>query len=661
MSDTVASTGVVRVNWFRELGRLSTSTYRASRGFAPLLKLLASEDDLTRDDLALAVDRAFDGLYQHPLMTQSQQLTHFLRKRRLIPDEQSTEELIRFVLEQTVARSPVAVPQALVDEFWQFFNELFSSPELKGLGELTLDMVRLVIKTYEPLLVEIINLLKAGRRFNQWQLNEILRRAAMVRSDALIVRRQIKAIRHIKPFFQADPRDFRRQAQIVAQMVGEFGPFFIKLAQVAAANADFLPDEIARELAVFHEDVPPMSEEEVNAAFMECYGQLPHKLFLEFDASRPVKSGSIGSVYFAKKPFMEDGREVLRPVVIKVGRHNLDREFAIGKLVLGLAIMSSQYWAPHSKLTPFLRAMQAQVDEFVAGFMEELDFEAEARNHLRFLERSQHSGVWHVPALYGQSRRILEMEYLADASSLGRALSELAPGQRRQFQSRIAEKLLYTLLYHGLVHREIHGDLHPGNLMVDPDGELHLIDWGNVVALDGKWQAVWDYLAGAILGNTALLTDALIRVSTEPEANAARREEIRRLLDETLARKGIVPLDRANILRELRRGGWQGLHQRGQTVLHLMSNTQQAGLVLKRDYLHLSRALFAVVGSLASLYESTPRQYLLRDLARTCVRLPLTLAREQLRLRSRQWSGRLAAGLPAVLRRRSRSAAIAAP
>ena len=38
----------------------------------------------------------------------------------------------------------VPVPDALVQEFWQFFNELFSSPELKGLGELTLDMVRLV-------------------------------------------------------------------------------------------------------------------------------------------------------------------------------------------------------------------------------------------------------------------------------------------------------------------------------------------------------------------------------------------------------------------------------------------------------------------------------------------------------------------------------------
>ena len=33
--------------------------------------------------------------------------------------------------------------------------------------------------------------------------------------------------------FQADPKDFAAQAKIVAQMVREFGPFFIKMAQVA--------------------------------------------------------------------------------------------------------------------------------------------------------------------------------------------------------------------------------------------------------------------------------------------------------------------------------------------------------------------------------------------------------------------------------------------
>lgn len=611
-----------------DLAALGMSTARASKGFVPLLKLLTEENDSTRDELTLAIDRAFSGLYQHPLLAQTGRLTAALRKRRLIPDEQSTEDLIRFVVEQIVARSPVPVPEALVNEFWQFFNELFSAPELKGLGELTLDMVRLVLRTYEPLLIEIVNLLKAGRRFNQWQLNELLKRAAQVRTDAAIVRRQIRAIRYIKPFFQADPKDFKAQAQIIAQMVNEFGPFFVKMAQVAAANADFLPNEIAKELAVFHEDVAPMSPDEVVGAFIECYGKPPEHFYMGFDAGKPLKSGSIGSVYLAKKPFIEGGREILRPVIIKVGRHNIDREFAIGKLVIGLAIMSTQYWAPHSKLAPFLRAMQEQVDEFVAGFIEELDFDAEAENHQRFYQRSLGRRAWRVPELYSSSRRILEMEYLGDAVSLSRALTRLPKRERRSFQLRIVEQLSYTVLYHAFAFREIHGDLHPGNLMIGADGSLNLIDWGNVVDLHGKWGPVWDYLAGAILADTDLLTDALIRISTHPDENRARRDEIRAALDDTLRKKGVTVLTRRSFVRELRAGGLAGLHRRGQAVLQLMANTQQTGMVLKRDYLHLSRAVMALAGSYGTLYEGDRSGLLFRDLGRVALRLPLMLGRE---------------------------------
>lgn len=611
-----------------DLAALGMSTARASKGFVPLLKLLTEENDSTRDELTLAIDRAFSGLYQHPLLAQTGRLTAALRKRRLIPDEQSTEDLIRFVVEQIVARSPVPVPEALVNEFWQFFNELFSAPELKGLGELTLDMVRLVLRTYEPLLIEIVNLLKAGRRFNQWQLNELLKRAAQVRTDAAIVRRQIRAIRYIKPFFQADPKDFKAQAQIIAQMVNEFGPFFVKMAQVAAANADFLPNEIAKELAVFHEDVAPMSPDEVVGAFIECYGKPPEHFYMGFDAGKPLKSGSISSVYLAKKPFIEGGREILRPVIIKVGRHNIDREFAIGKLVIGLAIMSTQYWAPHSKLAPFLRAMQEQVDEFVAGFIEELDFDAEAENHQRFYQRSLGRRAWRVPELYSSSRRILEMEYLGDAVSLSRALTRLPKRERRSFQLRIVEQLSYTVLYHAFAFREIHGDLHPGNLMIGADGSLNLIDWGNVVDLHGKWGPVWDYLAGAILADTDLLTDALIRISTHPDENRTRRDEIRAALDDTLRKKGVTVLTRRSFVRELRAGGLAGLHRRGQAVLQLMANTQQTGMVLKRDYLHLSRAVMALAGSYGTLYEGDRSGLLFRDLGRVALRLPLMLGRE---------------------------------
>lgn len=608
----------------RELGSITVSTYQVSKGFVPLGRLLASSDDVSQTQLAAAIDRLFEKLYEHPIVQQSGRITERLRARGVIPNEQSTEKLIRFVVDQSLQRSPVPVPDALVQEFWNFFDELFTAPELKGLGELSLDMVRLVLKTYEPMLTEVVNLLKAGRRFNEWQLREVLRRAAMVRNDITIVRRQIRAIRHIKPFFAADPKDFKAQAEIVAQMVREFGPFFIKMAQVAAANSDFLPDEIAKELAVFHEDVPAMDEAEVRQAFIESFGKPPEKLYLEFDAARPVKSGSIGSVYFAKKPFTENGIEVLKPVVIKVGRHNIDREFAIGKLSIGLAIMSTQYWAPHSKLAPFLRAMQEQVDEFVAGFMEELDFESEARHHLRFYERSKKTQLFRVPRLYGHSRRIIEMEYLSDATSLTRALARSPKHARRRFQTQVMERLLFTVLHHVFVYREMHGDLHPGNVMIGHDGMLHLIDWGNVVPLDGKWGLVWDYLAGALLADTDVLADALIKVSTQPAENALRRSEIKAALDDTLRKKGVVPLTRSNFIGTLRRGGMAGLHARGQAMLQLMSNTQQAGLVIQRDYLHLSRALFAAGGSFGSLYEGDSKALLLRDLGVTLLRLPLT-------------------------------------
>lgn len=640
----------------REVGVVSLSTLQLTRGFVPLLKLLSSETDVTTAQLSTAIDAVFEELYKHPLTRSTAKVTSFLRSRRLLPNEQSTENMIRFVVNQVIQRSPMPVPDALVKEFWTFFDELFAQPELKNLGELSFEMTRLVLRTYETTLVDVINLLKGSRRYNERQLREVGRRASMVRSDLAIVRRQLRALRHIPAFFQADPRDFARQAQIVAAMVREFGPFFVKLAQVAAANADFLPEEIGRELSVFHEDVPPMSAEEVHAAFLDAYGRLPERMYLDFDAHKPVKSGSIGSIYVAKKAVVEHGRDVLRPVVVKVGRQNIDREFIMGKLVIGLAIMSSHLWAPHSKLEPFLRAMQQQVDELVAGFVDELDFESEAKNQLRFYERSRGSQIWKVPALYSATRRILEMEYVSDADSLTRAVRRLSARKRRRFQAQVSERLLYTIINHMFVYNELHGDLHPGNIMVGSDGDLHLIDWGNVVQLEGLWGPVWHYLVGAILADTEVLTDTLVSMSTEPAASAARRAEIQALLDETLRKKGVTPLSRYNVLTELRKGGIEGLLQRGRTVLQLMANTQQSGVVISREYVHLSRSLLAAIGSFGTLYEDTPRRLVALDFVRSFVRMPAVAVRDIARRELSRWRRRI----PHVLPRRPAAPTVAA-
>ena len=420
--------------------RYPASTARVAAAFLPLAGLLAREGHITSQELGRELDRLFETLYQHPLTAQGNEVTRYLREQKVLPNEETTEGLIRYVVEQTVARSPIPVPQQIIDEFWTFFHELMSEPELRGLADLGLDIVRLVLRTYEPLLADVINELKDIVYANQNRIESLLRRVRVVRGDLQIIRRQIKALRYVRPFFQADAKDFNAQAQIVAQMVREFGPFFIKMAQVAAATADFLPDEIARELMVFQEDVAPMSAQEARDAIIESFGRPPEAMYFGFNADKPLKSGSIGSIYLAKKPMTINGVEQLVPVVVKIGRHNLDREFLMGKTSIGLMLLSSQYWAPHGKLAPFLKAMSAQIDTFIEGFRGELQFEHEAEVQAKFSRRAQHSSVWRVPRVYQATERVIEMEFVEGAVNISRAVAPFRAARCRGVSARAGAK-----------------------------------------------------------------------------------------------------------------------------------------------------------------------------------------------------------------------------
>lgn len=616
--------------WPAQLARAPAALTRALAVLAPLGQLLARAEPVEPAQLGAALDQVFEPLYRHPLTAQVAQATRWLRRNGLLPNEDSTEGLIRFVVEQAVARSPVPVPQAIVDEFWSYFDELMSAPELRGLGELGLDMLRLVLRTYEPLLAEVINELKEAARANQHRLDALLARVRVVRGDLAIIRRQLKALRYVRPFLQTDARDFAAQAQIVARMVREFGPFFIKMAQVAAANADFLPEEIARELQVFQEDVAPMSPAEACAAIEQSLGQPPSALYFGFDATRPLKSGSIGSVFLAKKPVRRDGIERLVPVVVKVGRHNLDREFLMGKTAIGLMLLSSHYWAPHSKLAPFLQALTAQIDTFTEGFRGELDFAREAATQARFAQRTRAGGVWRVPRVYASGARVIEMEYVAGAVGIARASAEFAPRHPRRYRRRLARALLHSVLVQALLHREVHGDLHPGNVLVDAQGMLHLIDWGNTVPIDGLFAPVWRYARGVLAGDAQLLADALVEMAAQPQQAQARRDEIREALRRTLAKKGIAPLNLVFPWALLREGsaGWL---KRLNLLAQLASNAQQLGLVVRGDYLHLARSVAAIGGTLATLYHGVPARWVAADWVHVWNTLPLRVLHDQAR------------------------------
>ncbi|MDX1453753.1 MAG: AarF/UbiB family protein, partial [Oleiphilaceae bacterium] len=319
----------------------------------------------------------------------------------------------------------------------------------------------------------------------------------------------------------------------------------------------------------------------------------------------------------------------LPPFVLLFHLNNLGVLLPLASLAIELMLISSQYWAPHSKLRPFLSAMAEQIKEFTRGFEQELDFNHEALIQQRFFERSLESPVWYVPRVYESAARVLEMEYLSDAMAINRALDDCPSVMRRDFQRKIASNFLHAMLEHLIIHQEFHGDLHPGNVMVDQYGRLYLIDWGNSVDMEGKWRLLGAYVWAVIAGDVHGLTSTLIQMSTQPEANQKRYDKIHQALSDTLNKKGITPLGRIPVM-QLYREGRAGFQARLQTALQLMSNTYQLNITIKSDYLHLSRSLFAMAGTYGNLYQNMSQWTLLRDLLSGTVSFPVRYSLQKL-------------------------------
>lgn len=618
-----------RAQWaLRSTGELTIGFARILKALGPLIDLLNSEEDISEAQLHVALDGLFEALAQHPLVGQLRVLTDRMREKRLLPNESSTEDLIRFLVDQVHKRSLINIPKEVSDEFWRFFDELMSEPELRGLGEVSLDVARILLSAYEPLLTLLINQLKALRKVNDRKLREIALSARVVREDLAIFKRQIRALRFVRLFFEVDPEDHKGQAEVVAQMVREFGPLFIKMAQVAASNSDFLPQEMAESLAVFREDVDPMTAAEVEQAFLESFGELPGERYFGFDAGKPLKSGSIASVYLAQKPMKPSrkGQSHLVPVVVKVGRHNLAREFLIGKTVIKLAIVSSHYWAPHSKLAPFFNSWLDQVDVFVEGFNCELDFEAEAQNQARFARRTRPGDGWHVPEVFVGSRRVIEMELVDNAECLSNAFKSGSPLRRKSIRRAVGRNFLVAMLTQMLVYREFHGDLHSGNVLVDPEGKLYFIDWGNTVSLEGIWRPALSYLQGVLAGDSDAVVNAVIEMSVAGKATARERKEIESTVIKAFAASAVTPLG-YDFARTLYEEGSEGLIERVDLAMRLASGFTRQGLVIKGEYMHLSRSLTAMIGSYMTIYSGLPRSTMVLDALEVSWRFPVSIGR----------------------------------
>ncbi len=285
------------------------------------------------------------------------------------------------------------------------------------------------------------------------------------------------------------------------------GPSYIKLAQLIAAGEGVFPDALVSECRSCRDQVTAMSWTQARRVLQAELGPL-HLRFASIDPT-PLAAASIAQAHAAT---LLDGTEV----VVKVQRprisHRVKRDIAVLAWV-----------APHlvGKIpVTALANPPALVELFAETISEELDFRVEVANLIevdralraqsgRPGRSTQPAWLLPTPHLDAVTKRIIVMSRVK-----GRPLSSLEAGDLpSEMVTAIFGQMIDSLLEGTCVHGVFHGDFHAGNVLVDDQGNVGLVDFGITGRLQGNRRiAFLRYVIGLLTGDVVAQLEGMAQL-----------------------------------------------------------------------------------------------------------------------------------------------------
>jgi len=357
----------------------------------------------------------------------------------------------------------------------------------------------------------------------------------------------------------------------VTRAITALGPAYIKFGQILSTRPDVVGDELALQLQVLQDKLPPFSIEEAKKTVAFELGHEVEAIFSEF--SGPVAAASIAQVHRAR--LADSGRDV----AVKVLRPGIERAFQKDIDAFYFAADMIELLSPSSR-----RLRPRDVIEHFHGVVEgELDLRMETSSAAEFAANTSQDPGFRVPQVEWilSGRRAMALGWV-DGISLNDLAAIDAAGHDRV---ALAERVLQLFLKHALRDGYFHADMHQGNLKVAPNGDIVALDFGIMGQIDEYTRRVYaEILYGFI------------------------RKDYRRVA-EVHFEAGYVPQDRDinAFARALRSVGEPifGLDasrvSMGRLLSHLFEVTERFGMETRTELILLQRTMVVVEGVARSL------------------------------------------------------------
>ena len=257
------------------------------------------------------------------------------------------------------------------------------------------------------------------------------------------------------------------------------GPIFVKFGQVLSTRRDLIPTDIADELALLQDRVPPFDSAIAVREIERALDRRIDEMFATFDLA-PVASASIAQVHFAvMKPDRAFGAWAGREVAVKVLRPHMlgviDNDLALMDAAAGLI---ERLWRDGKRLRP-----RDVVREFDAILHDELDLMREAANASQLRRNFARTRLLRVPEMAwdfcSETVIVMERVYGVPVSQIEKIR---AAGVDIKRLSAEAVQIFFT---QSLRDGFFHADMHPGNIFVGIDRSRNQgRDFGRWIALD---------------------------------------------------------------------------------------------------------------------------------------------------------------------------------
>ena len=258
-------------------------------------------------------------------------------------------------------------------------------------------------------------------------------------------------------------------------LLQDLGPCFIKFGQMLSIRPDVLPPVVVYELQKLCDSVPPFpTPRAIEVIQKELNIENINEIYLDLDQdTKPIAAASLGQVYKCRLRSNPD-----KYVAVKVQRPDMIRSVSLDLYLLRIyteTVEKMKSMVYFVGLAAKRKSYDVQLlDTFANASYFELDYVHEGQNQERIgneLIPRIGKDKMYVPKVYWNhtSRKVLTSEFIDGvqlAKSDSTVIKRLIPVGVKVYLAQLLDTGFF------------HSDPHPGNLLVDKQGRLVLIDFG---------------------------------------------------------------------------------------------------------------------------------------------------------------------------------------